>query len=547
MTKRAGILVGLISIATSPWSTYDPINPLKFVLLGITGMSCLVYLILSRKRVKFDKFLIVFSTVFLSQALVALLFSGSSLTEGFFGHYGRYFGFFSWSMLFMLLLFISIAERVEFILKVFFYTGALSFLYSILQYFGKDPAPWDNYFDEIVGFLGNPNFQSSFLGLFFTALCGNLLQNYRNFKHTLFLLPSALLTLALILTSSSIQGIFVAAIGVLTYLVYFLFSSRYYKIFWSLVILGSFIISITLAAVVGLGPLANYLHKGTLALRGDYWLAALSMSKANLFTGVGPDQYGTWYRFYRHGEALTRINADVISDSAHNGYLDFAANLGILSLVSYVLLLGYALFKIMKFIKAQIKIDYTHATLVALFVGFQAQFLISPNQIGLVVWGWVFLGAIFGYKRQEVTSSIGARKQRPNGKHLPENKNPNLVSAPLLVGTLIGVLLTGPIVFSSMQYRSALVKADAIRIIAAANNWPRSGEILNYTATILFSNNLQEQGHELVISGIREFPNSYDLWHNKMNYRWITDAEKSQILAELHRLDPLNPEWAPKE
>lgn len=544
MTKRVGILVGLISIATSPWTTYDPINPLKFVLLGITGMSCFVYLILTRKRVKLDKLLIVFSTVFLSQALVSLFFSGSSLTEGFFGHYGRYFGIFSWSMLFMLLLFISIAEKAEFILKVFFYTGGLSFLYSILQYFGKDPAPWDNYFNEIVGFLGNPNFQSSFLGLFFTAICGSALQNYRNFKYILFLMPSALLTMTLILTSSSIQGIFVAAIGVLTYLVYFLFSSRYYKIFWSLVILGSFIISFTMAAVIGLGPLANYLHKGTLALRGDYWLAALSMAKANLFTGVGPDQYGTWYRFYRHGESLTRINANVTSDSAHNGYLDFAANLGILSLVTYLLLLGYALFRIMKFIEAQVTMDYTHATLVALFVGFQAQFLISPNQIGLVIWGWVFLGAIFGYKKLEVTSSIGAGKQRPISTPLRENEN--LFTAPLFVGTLIGGLLAGPIIFSSMQYRSALLKADAIQIIAAANNWPRSAEVLNYTATILFSNNLQEQGNELIVSGIREFPNSYDLWHNKMNYRWITDNEKSEIRAQLHRLDPLNPEWVPK-
>ena len=91
-------------------------------------------------------------------------------------------------------------------------------------------------------------------------------------------------------------------------------------------------------SVIGLGPLAPLLFKGTLAIRGDYWRAGFSMAKDHLLTGVGPDQFGTWYRFYRHQEALTRVNAEVVTNSAHNGYLDFAANLGIIALITYLVL-----------------------------------------------------------------------------------------------------------------------------------------------------------------------------------------------------------------
>jgi O-antigen ligase len=545
MVKRVGILIGLISVVTSPWTTYDPINPLKFALLSICGLSCFVFMILSRKRLKVDRVLIALSTIFLFQALISMVFSGASLTDGFFGHYGRNFGFFTWLMLFATMLYLSTTEKTEFFLKVLLLVGGMSFLYSILQYFGKDPAPWDNYYGPIVGFLGNPNFQSSFLGLFFIAMCGNLLKKIKSIKNLAFFLPVALGAVFLILVSRSIQGVFVAVVGTATYLFYFLFARKLYASFWTLVVATGVLISMFTAAVVGAGPLATFLHQGTLAIRGDYWVTAISMARSNWFTGVGPDQYGTWYRFYRENDALTRINAEVTSDSAHNGYLDFAANLGIFALLVYLLILIYALFIIGKYIKSQDRIDYTHASLVALFVGFQSQFLISPNQIGLVIWGWVFLGLIFGHRKTDIVFEVKSSKNHSDRKSGSGSSNSYTTTASLLLGTIIGIIISGPIVYSSMQFRSALVKADALQVIKAANIWPRNDAILNYSTTILLSNNLQEQGFELLESGVEEFPNSYDLWLSMLNYKWITKEERMFVQAQLHRLDPLNPKWQP--
>ena len=546
MVKRVGILVGLISLATSPWTTYDPINPPKLLLLGICGMSCLLYLILNRKKIKLDRFLVILSSIFVFQALISMFFSGGSVTEGFFGHYGRYFGFFTWSMLFVLMLYMSIVEKFEFVIKVFLFVGSISFLYSILQYFAKDPAPWQNDFSPIVGFLGNPNFQSSFLGLFFISLCGVLVQKYRNLTRAVFLLCVLFISAFLIVVSGSIQGVFVALVGILSFILYFFLAKKRFKIFWSLMFISGISSVLFGAAVIGVGPLVSLLYKGSLVFRGDYWLAAFSMSKANWLTGVGPDQFGTWYRFYRHDESVTRINADVASDSAHSGYLDFAANLGILSLIVYLVILMYALVTIGRFVKGQPKIDWTHASLVAVFLGFQAQFLISPNQLGLVIWGWVFLGAIFGYREVEVFEGSSALKDKKHSKRSFEEKNPISLTTPFLIGTIAGLVITGPIFYANMQFRSALTKADAVKLISAVNIWPRHEELLNYTANILFVNNLQKLGFDLTTSGLEEFPNSYYLWRQKAAYKFLTDSERREIVEQLHRLDPFNPEWAPK-
>jgi O-antigen ligase len=484
--------------------------------------------------------------VFILQALISSLFSESNFSQDVYGHYGRYFGLFTWVMLFSIMLYLSLFQEFSFLLRVFLITGSVSFTYSVIQYFENDPAPWQNNFSPILGFLGNPNFQSSFLGLFLVAVCGQLLLKLKSPIQAIFLFLVVFATAQLILSSGSIQGLFVAVTGVVSFGMYYLFSKSFVKTFWSLATSGLITLVFFVLSVVGVGPLAPFLHKGTLAIRGDYWLAALSMAKNHILTGVGPDQFGTWYRFYRHQDALTRVNAEVVTDSAHNGYLDFAANLGIIALMAYLTLLVYAIIAISRFIKRQESIDLNHATLVALFMGFQAQFLISPNQIGLVIWGWVFLGAIFGYDNVIAIKRDDTSKPKKNLKNSARPKDDFSVIASPLIGTLVGLLVTVPLVYSSIQFRDALTKADALRIISAVDIWPRNEELAIYSVDLLFSNNLQQQGLKLVTSGLEEFPNSFGLWRSKLSYRFITKEEKSDVISQLHRLDPLNPEWAPK-
>jgi len=450
-------------------------------------------------------------------------------------------------MLFSTMVYLSLFQEFSFLLRVFLIIGSVSFSYSIIQYFGRDPAPWQNNFSPILGFLGNPNFQSSFLGLFLVALCGKLFLKLKNPMHLLLMFLIIICTALLIFSSGSIQGIFVGAVGIASFGMYFLYAKKFLKTFWALSTSGIITFVLFVFSVVGMGPLAPLLHKGTLAIRGDYWLAAFSMTTDNLLTGVGPDQFGTWYRFYRGQNAVTRVNAGVVTDSAHNGYLDFAANLGIIALMAYFVLLIYAIVSMGMYIKRHDSLDVTHATLVALFFSFQAQFLISPNQIGVVIWGWVFLGAIFGYAHGETTQKKGIPKPEKSLRKVTTPKDSFTLIASTIIGTLLGFLITGPVFYSSMQFRVALVKADAIRVISAANMWPRNEDLLTYSASLLFTNNLQQQGITLVKAGLMEFPNSFDLWNLKNSYRYISDIEKNEVLEQLRRLDPQNPEWDLKE
>jgi O-antigen ligase len=546
MTRRIAVLIGIISIATSPWTTYDPINPLKFLLLAICGSTCLVFLTINRKEYQFNKVMLSLVVIFISQTLISTVFSGSSITQGIFGYYGRNFGLLTWIMLFALMIYFSIAQEFQILLNSLLIVGVISVFYSYLQYFGIDPAPWANNFNAVIGFLGNPNFQSSFLGLFLIIVFSSLTQKFRTPTYLILYLILFAATIQLILKSGSIQGLFVSLVGVGSLAVYFFYAKKYYRIFWSLIVIGSIFLLNFVFAVVGLGPLSSYVHKGTLAIRGDYWLAAISMAKANLLTGVGPDQYGTWYRFYRHQDALTRVNSEVVSDSAHNGYLDIAANLGFVAFLSYILLILYAIIFIGRSINRHSKIDRNHATLVALFMGFQSQFLISPNQIGLAVWGWAFLGAIYGYQNPEFGKKVIQAKISSDAEKRRSNLNQLSLALAPTIGTLIGFALAFPIFNSSMQFRTALVKADAIKVIAAANVWPRNEDVLSFSTNLLLSNGLQEQGLKLVNSALQEFPNSFELLRSKKSYKWISETEMEEIQLRLHRLDPLNPEYASK-
>ena len=251
MNKNVGILLGLASIAVSPWTTYDPINPLKLLMIGICGASCLVYLILNRNITKVNRIVLVLSAVFVFQAFIALLFSGSSITQGFFGYYGRYFGFFTWFMLFIIMVYFSVGQKIDYIVRVFLFVGSISMVYSLLQYLKRDPAPWDNYYATIFGFLGNPNFQSSFLGLYVISVSVGVIKNWGNKKKILFLLTIIIISMFLIFISSSIQGFFVVSIGLMAILLYVLFAKQHYRTFWFSFTFGILFVPLFIGGVIG--------------------------------------------------------------------------------------------------------------------------------------------------------------------------------------------------------------------------------------------------------------------------------------------------------
>jgi tetratricopeptide (TPR) repeat protein len=146
------------------------------------------------------------------------------------------------------------------------------------------------------------------------------------------------------------------------------------------------------------GTLAYWLYKDSVSVRGFYWRAGIKMLQDNLLTGVGVDRYGSFFKYYREVEYPLRYGYDITSSNAHNTIIQIFSTAGFFAGVAYVGLIAYVLFTAIGFIKnTKGEQQLIVISLISIWVGFQAQSIISIDNIGVSVWGWLLSGAILGY------------------------------------------------------------------------------------------------------------------------------------------------------
>jgi len=200
--------------------------------------------------------------------------------------------------------------------------------------------------------LGNINFSSALLGLSNVLMVGKLLNEKTPQSHKFYVSILILLNISIILYSESIQGIAIWLVG--SSILFFakikkranknsikqqkIFENSYFPI---LILIGLFIF----AGTAGIGPLGSQLTQQTIRYRIDYWSAGFGMSVRNLWSGVGVDSYGDFYREFRSPQA-TVGNHGRITNTAHNVLLDIFSGGGIFLLVSFILILGLAFVRI---------------------------------------------------------------------------------------------------------------------------------------------------------------------------------------------------------
>jgi hypothetical protein len=79
-------------------------------------------------------------------------------------------------------------------------------------------------------------------------------------------------------------------------------------------------------------------------------------------------------------------------------FLDISTAGGFPLLIVYLAILGLTVKAAFKLLLRTQSFDAPLAGIVGAWFAYVAQSLISINQIGLAVWGWVFSGAIIGYE-----------------------------------------------------------------------------------------------------------------------------------------------------
>jgi hypothetical protein len=258
------------------------------------------------------------------------------------------------------------------------------------------------------------------------------------------------------------------------------------------------------------------------------------------FFGVGPDGFGDWYRRSRT-QSSAEFNAGIVADTAHSIPLDIAASGGIPLLALYLAIIGLAVVSIIKVVKRSSGFDVVFTSIVAAWVAYQAQSVISINQLGIGIWGWSLTGLLIGYElntRDFIDKSVqkGPKKMLQSDNHLPAF---SLLMA--VVAGAIGLAISLPPYLAANQYYKVLQSGDGMLLQQGAYLKPYDKNRFLYTAQILADNKLDKQAIEVLADAAKIYPESFELWQRWSQIPSATPAQIAKAKSEMKRLDPFNP------
>jgi O-antigen ligase len=545
-SRETIFLIGFILtiLTVTPYSAMDPINLPKMSALGVLGFTLLGALFNRPVPLKsrIQKLLVILTGLFVFHGILILLFSGRTLNQGVYGISGRNTGFLTYLCLAVVLFIsaqLSSATFIRSYLLVFMAIGLILTFYGLIQNAGLEPFPYINiYGNNVFGTFGNPNFQSAFMGIFGALLFALVLNESESKIRRCFL---GLLTLASVYSvfiTNSWQGYFNLAAGIGIAVVLNLF--RLNKIKMGKAFLGLGIVAgiIVFLGLLNQGPLASVLEKASLTARRFYWEAAIRMLVDNPLFGVGWDGFGDWYRRARTDNAV-KFNPGLISDSAHSLPLDVASSGGFPLLILYLSLVALGVFSIVKVIKEKSHLSVNFIALVAGWGSYQAQSLISINQIGLGVIGWSLLGLIIGYSIHKGDFDQAPEKQ--NSKLRIKNPAKTVSFTSLigpLVGFIVGCLVSVPPFFAANKFYEGMKTSDARVIYASGYLKPLDLRRMLYTGSILEKNRFYKESLAITQTATENFPDSYETWTFLATLTNATEADKTLAKSEINRLDP---------
>lgn len=542
----------LTTLAVTPWATYDPINVPKLAVVAVGGAMSLVFLSLHRRTLfTVDHQLVsVVSAVFIIDLVIVLLLSGTNFNQELFGTVGRLTGFVAYASLASLLLVGVISassNALQYLSKVFLITGGVSIIYGLIQAAGLDPIKWSNPYSPVIGFIGNPNFQSSLVALSSVMALALLFSGQLKIYSKIGLALFIFLAVYVISQTDAQQGYFVLAIGITVIGLVYVYKSKLKTLTLPLIVIGLIGFILIVMGSLNSGPLASILHKASVIYRGDYWLAGWRMTLDHPIFGVGLDSYGDWYRRARTLEATVRRGPDITSNAAHNVFLDFSSTGGFPLLIIYLLLMALVIRAAYKVIKRAPKFEPTFVGLFAVWVGYQGQSLISLNQLGLAVWGWIISGLIIGYEINtrtvitEVKIPTVLKKGKASASTAQQKVLPSTTMA-LFIGILVGLLAGLPPLLASAKYKSAIESADPKIYASAADYFPQDFARAVQISQTLENNGYKNEALSVIQRASEAFPDSYEVWKV---YSLLSTATPAQVIAakaQMKRLDPNNPE-----
>jgi O-antigen ligase len=532
--------------------TNDPVNTPKLATISLTAFISLGFM-LTQIRLNKKLFLswhiasvVVF---FLVWSLISIIISDTKFLDGFFGTWGRNTGwlaYLSFVLIFLASASIKNTLAIKRVLNGLYFAGIVNAVYFVLTLVGVELIPWNNVYNRILGTFGNPNFVGSFMGFFGVMLFSRLLSQEINLKRKLIDLLLLMVAIYEIKLSLASQGVVVLFGGIALQLFIWIKinRSKVLLILYSIVV-GMFS-SVALAGALNMGPLSSFIYKPSVTFRGQYWQAAWNAGVDHPFFGVGFDSLGFWYGRYRTPGSIIFPGPETTTNAAHNVYLDILASGGFPLFIAYVLLNLIVLLKAIKLIIELKSFSWVPVALVSVWACYQTQSLISINQIGIAIWGWVLSGLILAHPISKQNDSVVNEPPRSlattKGRNVIRKEKSFTLTLGLILG-LAGFAIGFQPMRADMNWNRAIRPINPTLLETQAKAWPLSYMRLMHASSIFTANGKPDTGLELAKVAAKEFPDVWMVWDIMLKNPNLNSIEKEEVLSQLRRIDPLNPNY----
>ncbi len=551
--KLLALTLGAVTVLVFTQSVTDPVNVTKLFALGGLAFASIGSTLIGNGLVRLmpHKLTLLSIGLFLLASMSSLIASEAPLSQSVYGVYGRNNGFLLYFLLilvFLATLTIQNSNHFNYLLGALLFAGAVNLIYAFWVMAFGDFIGWNNIYGNLLGTLGNPNFIGSFFGMFSALLFTYLLNPESTLKIRLALIGLLSLTFIGIIETNAVQGkvLFVAALAIT---LFYCLRDRIQNVVTDLAYIALAFIGFLFALFGTLqkGPLAGLLYKETVSLRGQYWHAGWTTGSQNPWFGVGFDSYGDWYRRSRRETALTLPGIDTVTNTAHNVYLDIFAFGGWPLLCSYLAINLFVLISIFRVTTRSRRFNPIFISLTTVWVCYQLQSIISINQIGLAIWGWIFGAGIIAFDINEKRNNQHKENSSKESQWNRSKHNKQSVFSPQLTAGLlsvVGLILSAPPLSADMKWRTAQDSQDAARVETSLQSSylnPQNTYKFLSTVGLFESNGLHELAHKYALKSVEYNPESFESWRNLSLLKLTSQTEKVIAIQNMKRLDPLNP------
>jgi len=405
------LVLGHIPVDIFPHA-FDKNATVHFVFLMLISILYSIYILIRRNR--FEIPLKIIGLIwFLVLAVLISAIRSPDLIGSLTGDSGRFTGAVSLFCLITVAIYHSqfnleqIHKLVQILVTAIFVVSVI----GILQHYKVIELPGDV---GVTGTLGNLDFFGAFVGTGF-ALFVYILPTVPRKRQILFSF-FIVVDLYAVYLAGPLQSYVDIAIILLAVIVY---KFRHYIPLYEISLntktfFGTLAIIIWLEGIFLMPFLGSFIpvlgNDIQVRIRGQFWLAATRQFTSSPITGVGPDQYGSYYEKYRTVLSVQE-NPTLLANDAHAAPAQTLATLGILGTLAFILLLALLVRAFCILDERNRHNRYKYAAIGLYLFVFTTNAAISPITLPHKYLFWALAGFIIGdaYRNTQVKLNLRYR------------------------------------------------------------------------------------------------------------------------------------------